>query len=233
VINEGAILAARREKQTIGMVELEDAIDRVLAGPETRSRVIASDERARIAYHESGHAVMMHYLKDHPPLQRVTIVRHGMSGGYTRSLGDDDFVVSRNELKATLAAALGGHAAEQVLLGEVASGAEDDLATATDIACRMIKRYGMSERLGPVCLGEVSPRDPSWRFGTVTKNYSERTAETIDGEIQSLIHEGYQQAVAILTEHRAVVDRLAAALLQYETLEGEPLERVFTDRGLS
>jgi cell division protease FtsH len=172
------------------MPELEQAIDRLIAGPESRTRVIGERERTRTAYHESGHAVTMRYLEQHPPLHRVSIVPHGRMAGYTRCLQPlDELFVSRGRLKAMLAAALAGHAAEHVVLGDVASGADDDIRRATDIARRMITRYGMSERLGPVALGPVPAQVSHARETANEQTCSDHTTEAIDREIHATGHQ--------------------------------------------
>ena len=228
LINEGAILAARRNKKTIGMPELEEAIDRVIAGPERKSRVMSDKEKMLTAYHEGGHAVVMRYLEHHDPVHKVTIIARGMMGGYTRPLPPEDrYYVTRSQFKATIASALAGHAAEQVVFGEISTGAENDIEKATKTARKMVKEYGMSERLGTVALGHKEELIFLGREIGEQKNYSEKTAEAIDEEIRRLIDEGYTQAVSIITEHRDVLDRIASALIQVETLDGENLERVF------
>jgi cell division protease FtsH len=228
LINEGAILAVRRNKPTIGMTELEEAIDRVIAGPERKTRVISQREKELTAYHEGGHAVVMRYEPRHDPLQKISIVPRGTQGGYTRGLPPDDRVhVTRGQMKAMLASALGGHAAERVVFGDVSTGAENDLEKATSIARRMVKEYGMSERLGTVALGNKHELVFLGREIGEQRDYSEKTAEVIDQEIRRLIDEGYQRAVEIITEHTEELDRIADALMQYETLEGDELERVF------
>jgi cell division protease FtsH len=219
VANEAAILAARRRGRSISMSELEEAIDRVVAGPRSISRVIASGERLRTAYHEGGHALAMRYLEHHPPVHKVSIVPHGRLTGYTRCIpASDESIATRGCLRAMLAAALGGHAAEKLILGDVSSSAEDDIIHATELATRMIKRYGMSEHLGPVALESADD---------APRTYSDRTAEIIDVEIHAMIEDGYRRATAILTEHRASLEHLASSLLESETLEGEALERAF------
>jgi cell division protease FtsH len=228
LINEGAILAARRNKKTIGMSELEEAIDRVIAGPERKSRVMSDREKELTAYHESGHAIAMRYLEHHDPVHKVTIIARGMMGGYTRPLPPEDrYYMTRSQFKAMLASALGGHAAEQIVFGEISTGAENDIEKATNIARKMVKEYGMSERLGTVALGHKEELVFLGREIGEQKNYSEKTAEAIDEEIRRLIDEGYAQAIQIITEHRDVLDRFAKALIQFETLDGENLERVF------
>jgi len=215
VLNEGAILAARHNKNSIGMAELEEAIDRVIAGPESRSRVMSEKERLLTAYHESGHAVAMRFLEHHDPVQKITIIPRGMLGGYTRPLPPEDrYYMTRSQFEAMLASALGGHAAEQVVFGEISTGAENDIEKATSIARKMVRQYGMSQRLGTVALSEA---------GT----YSDRTAEAIDEEVRRLIDAAYARAERLIHEHRDVLERLARALVEHETLEGESLERVF------
>jgi cell division protease FtsH len=220
VVNEGAILAARRDKKAIGMQELEEAIDRVLAGPECKSRLMSENDKLLTAYHEGGHAVVMRYLERHDPVQKVTIISRGMMGGYTRPLPPEDrYYMTRSQFEAMLASALGGHASERIVFGENSTGAENDIGKATSIARKMVTEYGMSERVGTLALGRKEEQ--------LSRAYSERTAEAIDEEVRRLIDEGYAQAASIITEHRDVLDRLAAALLEYETLEGDSLERVF------
>jgi cell division protease FtsH len=228
LINEGAILAARRNKKVIGMSELEEAIDRVIAGPERKSRVMSVKEKMLTAYHEGGHAVAMRFLEHHDPVHKVTIIARGMMGGYTRPLPPEDrYYMTKSQFKASIASALGGHAAEQVVFGEISTGAENDIEKATNIARKMVKEYGMSERLGTVALGHKEELVFLGREIGEQKNYSEKTAEAIDEEIRRLIDEGYAQAVQIITEHRDVLDHLASALISVETLDGENLERVF------
>src|SRR5437588_941134 len=228
LINEGAILAARRNKKTIGMPELEEAIDRVIAGPERKSRVMSDREKTLTAYHEGGHAVAMRFLEHHDPVHKVTIIARGMMGGYTRPLPPEDrYYMTKSQFKASIASALGGHAAEQVVFGEISTGAENDIEKATNIARKMVKEYGMSERLGTVALGHKEELVFLGREIGEQKNYSEKTAEAIDEEIRRLIDEGYQKAVDIINDHRDVLDNFAAALIQVETLDGENLERVF------
>lgn len=229
VLNEGAILAVRRAQRTIGMPELEEAIDRVIAGPRQTSRAVLEHERRLAAYHEGGHAVAMHYLEHHDPVHKVTIVGRARLPGYTRALPREDHLqfMNRGRLKAALAAALGGHAAEWVAFAEASTGVENDLQIATSIARKMVKQYGMSERLGPVCLGRRQDVAFLGREIAEQRDYSDETAEAIDDEVRALIAEGYATVLAIVADHRAVLDRIAALLLEYETLEGDRLERAF------
>src|SRR4051794_9655762 len=228
LINEGAILAARRNKKTIGMSELEEANDRVIAGPERKSRVISEKEKEITAYHEAGHAVVAKFLRNVDPLHKVTIIPRGMALGYTMALPTEDrYLQSKTEFEDRLAATLGGHAAEKLVFGEMSTGAENDIEVATNIARKMVKEYGMSDRLGPVALGHKEELVFLGREIGEQKNYSEKVAEAIDEEIRRLIDQGYMEAIRILTEKRDVLDRLAAVLVIEETIEGERLERVF------
>ncbi|MFN0071690.1 MAG: ATP-dependent zinc metalloprotease FtsH [Chloroflexota bacterium] len=228
LINEAAILAARRNKKTVGMLEMEEAIDRVIAGPERRSRIISENEKWVTAYHEGGHAVVGRFLKNHDPVHKISIIARGMMGGYTRYLPTEDrYLWTRSQFEDRLAATLGGHASERVVYGEMSTGAENDIEVATNIARKMVKEYGMSERLGPVALGQKDEMVFLGRGLGEHKNYSEKVAEAIDEEIRRLIDDGYAMAVHILTEHREILDNLAVELVKHETLEGEMLERIF------
>jgi cell division protease FtsH len=170
----------------------------------------------------------MHYLEHHDPPDRVSIVPHGTPGGNTRSLHPEDWAfLTRSQLKAMLAAALGGHAAELVVFGDVASGGESDIASATDIARRMVTEYGMSDRLGTVALRRSGGTALLGRPLAERRTYSERTAEAIDEEVRCLIGEGYERAKSIVYQHRSVLDRLAAELIQHDTLDADALQRVF------
>jgi len=228
LINEAAILAARRNKKTIGMDEMQEAIDRVIAGPERRSRLISEREKLVTAYHEGGHAVVGRFLKNHDPVHKISIIARGMMGGYTRYLPTEDrYLWTKSQFEDRLAATLGGHASEKLVFGEMSTGEENDIEVATNIARKMVKEYGMSDRLGPVALGHKEEMVFLGRDIGEQKNYSEKVAEAIDEEIRRLIDQGYMEAIRILTEKRDVLDRLAAVLVTEETIEGERLERVF------
>src|SRR5204862_992961 len=202
--------------------------DRVIAGPERKSRVMSDREKQLTAYHEGGHAVAMRYLEHHDPVHKVTIIARGMMGGYTRPLPPEDrYYMTRSQFKAMLASALGGHAAEHVVFGEISTGAENDIEKATNIARKMVKEYGMSERLGTVALGHKEELVFLGREISEQKNYSEKTAEAIDEEIRRLIEHAHDQAMAILEERRNVLNLMSDELIVRETLEGEALDRVF------
>src|SRR5215208_3802865 len=229
LINEAAILAARRNKKTISMQEMEEAIDRVIAGPERRSRIISEKEKWVTAFHEGGHAVVGRFLDHHDPVHKISIIARGMMGGYTRYLPTEDrYLWTKSQFEDRLAATLGGHAAEKLVFGEMSTGAENDIEVATNIARKMVKEYGMSERLGPVALGHKEELVFLGREIGEQKNYSEKVAEAIDEEIRRLIDEAYATAVRILQDKRNILDNLADELVRLETIEGEALEAVFS-----
>jgi cell division protease FtsH len=220
VLNEGAILAARRDKKQIGMSELEEAIERVNAGPERRSHVMSGVERERTAYHESGHAVVASFLEHHDPVHRISIVPRGLRVGYTRYLPTEDrMYMTRRQFTDAVTAVLGGHAAETVVFGEMSSTAADDIARATNIVRRMVKEFGMSERLGPVSFGHKHQMVFLGRDIGEQRDYSQRMAELIDDEVHRLIADGHARAIQILTEQRALLDSLAHELMGRESLD--------------
>jgi cell division protease FtsH len=228
VLNEGAILAARRDKKTIGMAELEEAIDRVSAGPERKSHVMSEREKELTAYHESGHAVVAHFLTNHDPLHKITIIPRGLRAGYTRFLPTEDrWYMTRSQFADAVTSALGGHAAETVVFGEMSTGAGDDIERATAIVRKMVKQWGMSDRLGPVAFGRKQTMIFLGRDIGEQKDYSEHVGEMIDDEIKRLIGEAYSRAITILRANREVLDRLARELIGKESLDAKALELIF------
>ena len=228
VLNEAAILAARRNKKSIAMLEIEEAIDRVSAGPERKSHLMSAREKELTAYHESGHAVVSRFLPLHDPVHKITIIPRGLRTGYTRFLPDEDrLYMTRGRFRDVVAAALGGHAAESVVFGEASTSAGDDIERATLIVRRMVTEFGMSERLGPVAFGRKQQMIFLGRDIGEQRDYSERTGETIDAEIRRLLDEAHARAVAILREHRALLDRLARELIGRESLDAPSLELIF------
>jgi cell division protease FtsH len=228
VLNESAILAARRDKKTIGMAELEEAVDRVSVGPERRSHVMSAREKELTAYHESGHAIVARFLKHHDPVHQITIIPRGVRGGYTRFLPPEDrYYMNRSQFLDSVTAALGGHAAENVVYGEMSTGGGDDIERATKIVSKMVKEWGMSERLGPVAFGRKQQMVFLGRDLGEQKDYSEHVGEMIDEEIRRLIDEAYTRATAILLEHRGLLDSLARELIRKESLDGPALETIF------
>jgi cell division protease FtsH len=228
VLNESAILAARRDKKTIGMAELEEAVDRVSVGPERRSHVMSAREKELTAYHESGHAIVARFLKHHDPVHKITIIPRGLRGGYTRFLPPEDrYYMTRSHFLDAVTAALGGHAAETVVYGEMSTGGGDDIERATRIVSKMVKECGMSERLGPVAFGRKQQMVFLGRDIGEQKDYSEHVGELIDDEIRRLIDGAYARATSILLEHRGLLDSLARELIRAESLDAPALETIF------
>ncbi len=227
LVNEAAILAARRNKKIITMGEFEEAVDRVIAGPERKSRVMSLHEKKVTAYHEGGHTVVAHFMEHHDPPHKVTIVSRGMAGGYTRFLPDEEsHYRTRSMFRDQLCTALGGHAAEELIFGEASTGPSNDIEQVTRIARAMVTRWGMSERLGPRTFGKTDEMVFLGREISETRNYSEKIAEEIDDEVRRLIEEAQERARNILREHRDLLDKLATVLLDVETLEGEQLTKL-------
>jgi cell division protease FtsH len=227
LVNESAILAVRRGHSNIDMSDLQEAIDRVIGGPQKKARVMSDLEQRRTAYHEGGHAVVGRFSENHDPVHKVTIISRGRMGGYTRFLPEEDrHYMTRAGFEAMIASALGGWVAEKVVFGDVSTGASNDIEKATNIAQGMVTTYGMSESLGPLALGQ---RESGGYIGSSGegRTYSERFAEAIDAEVRALIDAGMGQAEQILLQHRDVLDTLAARLLDEETVEGEQLEEIF------
>jgi cell division protease FtsH len=229
VVNEAALLAARFNKSEIGMNELEEAIDRVLAGPQRRSRVISDKEKKVIAYHEAGHALVSHALPNADPVHKVSIVARGRALGYTLTLPTEDrFLVSRSEMIDELAMLLGGRVAEEVVFNEPTTGASDDIQRCTRIAKQMVTEYGMSD-LGPLALGQNESQPFLGRdFGHV-KDYSDVVAAKIDAEVRRLVEEAHDEAREIVTKHRDKLDQMVERLMEKESLEKEEVAEIFAE----
>ncbi|HZB78894.1 MAG TPA: ATP-dependent zinc metalloprotease FtsH, partial [Actinomycetota bacterium] len=227
VINEAALLAARRGKQTITMSELEEAIDRVIAGPERKTRLIGEKEKRIISYHESGHALVAFVLPNADPVHKVTIISRGRALGYTMTLPmEDKVLVTREEMIDELAMLLGGRVAEEVVFGDITTGASNDLERATKIARQMVTEYGMSDQMGPLTLGTKQGEVFLGRDFASHPDYSDQVAFEIDSEIRRFIDEAHDEALEILTEHRESLEALAGALFERETLEKEEVQRI-------
>ena len=229
VMNEAALLAARRERDSVGMPELEEAIDRVVAGLEKKARVMSQREREIIAHHEAGHALVAESLPLADPVHRVSIIPRGIAGlGYTMQRPTQDrFLLTRAELLDRLAVLLAGRAAEELVFGEVSTGAQNDLVRATELARSMVTEYGMSETLGPVALERERrpsflPNGMAHAFGHA-RDYAERTAEAVDVEVRRILDEQHERVRAILAGRRAALERLGKVLLEREILEGDEL----------
>ena len=228
LVNESAILAARRSKDKTSAAEFAESIDRVIAGPERRSRVISEREKELTAYHEAGHAVVAHLLPHADRPYKVTIVARGMTGGYTRFLPEEDRKLwTRKQFEDMLAAALGGRVAEEVVFEEMTTGASDDLERATNVARTMVTRYGMSEKLGPRTFGKREELVFLGKELHERRDYSDRVAEQIDEEVHGLIGNAYETAQGLLKTHGSTLKRIAEYLLINETVEGDDLQELF------
>jgi len=224
LVNEGAILAARRGKKKITMAELDEAVDRVIAGPERKSRVISKKEREIIAYHEAGHALVGFLLPKADPPYKISIVSRGMAGGFTRFLPEEDRrLYSKTQFHDMLAATLGGLVAEELVFGEMTTGPQDDVDRATRLARQMVTQWGMSERLGPRTFGRKEELVFLGREISEQRNYSEKVAEEIDEEVRQIIDKAYQTARRVLMGNRKKLEQIVAHLLEEETIEGEAL----------
>jgi len=228
LINEAAILSARKKKKMIGMVELEEAIDRVLAGPAKRSRRINDREKKILAYHELGHAVVGLILPKAFPVHKVTIIPRGTSIlGFTESLPlEDRYLITKSELLDNMAQALGGRAAEDLVFGEITTGAASDLERASAMARSMVTQFGMSERLGPIAWGKEEEEVFLGRELTRMKNYSEEIASEIDSEVKTIVLTCYERAKRVLSDYRKKLDEAADYLLQKETISGKELAEI-------
>jgi cell division protease FtsH len=224
LVNEAAILAARRSQPLLHHVEFEEALDRVIAGPRRKSRVLSTREKTITAYHEVGHALVAHCLPRADRVQKISIVSRGMMGGYTRLVPEEDRNLwSKSEFEAAMACAMGGHVAESLIFGEVTSGASNDLQKATEMARKMVCLYGMSEKLGAVAFAVDGTTGYASTFGEPSPTLSPDVARAIDEEVRELLARARAQAVTILTAKRAELERTARQLIEQETLEGAEL----------
>ncbi|HHW58457.1 MAG TPA: ATP-dependent metallopeptidase FtsH/Yme1/Tma family protein [Clostridia bacterium] len=228
LMNEAALLAARRGLKQITMAELEEAITRVIAGPEKRSRIMSEKDKKLVAYHEAGHAVVAKLLPNTPPVHEVTIIPRGRAGGYTMLLPEEDkYYMSKSEMMDEIVHLLGGRVAESLVLNDISTGAQNDIERATNIARKMITEYGMSEKLGPMTFGTRSEEVFLGRDLGRARNYSEEVAAEIDREIKRIIEEAYKRAETLLQENMDKLHRVAKALMEKEKLNGEEFEKVF------
>jgi cell division protease FtsH len=228
LVNEAAILAARRNKKMIGQAELEEAIERVIAGPERKSRLISAEEKRIVAYHEAGHAVVMNALPEADPVHKVSIIARGMAGGYTMALPEEDrTLMPRKKLIADMVGLLGGRAAEELVFDDITSGAANDLERVTRMARSMVTRLGMSEELGPLVYGQKEELIFLGREIAEQRDYSEAVAQKIDEEVRKLVNQAYERAKAILVQYRDKLDAVAQRLLEVETISREEFEAIF------
>jgi cell division protease FtsH len=228
MVNEAAILAARRNKKAIGHKEFEEAIERVIAGPERKSRIISEEEKRVIAYHEAGHAVVMHAISEADPVHKVSIIARGMAGGYTLSLPDEDRTLySKRKFQADLAGLLGGRVAEEIVFGDITTGASNDLERATKMARAMVTRWGMSEKMGPMVYGQKEELVFLGREISEQRDYSDAVAEEIDSEVRTLIGKAYERSRSLLTEYRERLDAIAKRLMEIETIDAAEFDKIF------
>jgi cell division protease FtsH len=230
LINESALLAARRNKTMIGMSEMEEAIERVIAGPERKSRIMSEEERRLTAYHEGGHALVGYALPKLDPIHKVTIIPRGRAGGYTMALPlEDKHYEKRSELVDQLAYALGGRTAEEIVFGDPSTGASNDIEKATSLARKMVMEYGMSDRLGPLKYGQPQAEVFLGRDYSKSQDLSNEVAAAIDDEVRKLITQAHEEATQIIVRHRDALDRIAERLLEHETLDADQVIEVLHD----
>jgi cell division protease FtsH len=232
LLNEAAILAARRQLTEISMDEVNDAIERVMAGPEKKDRVMSEKRKRLVAYHEAGHALVGALMPDYDPVQKISIIPRGNAGGLTFFTPSEERMesglYSRAYLQNQMAVALGGRVAEEIVYGEdeVTTGASNDLQQVARVARQMVTRFGMSEKLGPVALGRSQGGMFLGRDIAAERDFSEETAATIDEEVSQLVEEAYRRATAVLTNNRSVLDELAEMLVERETVDAEELQEL-------
>ncbi|WP_188066752.1 ATP-dependent zinc metalloprotease FtsH [Brevibacillus brevis] len=226
LLNEAALLTARRNKKQINMTEVDEAIDRVIAGPAKKSRVVSEDERRLVAFHEAGHTIIGYHLRNAEMVHKVTIIPRGQAGGYTVMLPKEDrFFATKTDLLDKIVGLLGGRVAEEIVLGDISTGAHNDFQRATAIARSMITEYGMS-KLGPMQFGKSQGQVFLGRDYGNERNYSDQIAYEIDQEMQNIIHECYAKCTELLTKHRDQLDLIANTLLRVETLDAEQIKQL-------
>jgi cell division protease FtsH len=233
LVNEAALLAARHDKDEIDMQEMEEAIDRVIAGPERKTRLISEKEKEITAYHEAGHAIVGALLPEADPVHKITIIPRGQALGVTMSLPTEDrFMMSRSQLMAQLAMMLGGRAAERVVFDEITTGASNDLERVTQTAKQMVTRFGMSEKLGPMALGHQQGQVFMGRDFHAQPDYSDEIAFQIDKEIRRIVDESYDTAEDLLVRNRVLLEKLSKELIEYETVDAKHLIRLIEEYGV-
>ncbi len=228
MINEAAILAARREKKVIEQTDFQESIERVIAGPERKSRLISDVEKQIIAYHEAGHAITARSLPEADSVHKISIIARGQAGGYTLILPETDrTLVSKKKILADMVSLLGGRAAEEIVFSDITSGASNDLERVTKLAREMVTRLGMSSELGPMVYGQKDEMIFLGKEFTEQRDYSESVAEKIDIEVKQIVSDAYEKAKKILLKHRGVLDTLAERLLENETIDVAELDEIF------
>jgi cell division protease FtsH len=233
LVNEAAILAARRSRRAITMSEMQESIERIaMGGPERRSRLVTARERKVVAYHEAGHAVVAHLVKNADPLRKISIVPRGQAGGVTLTVPTEDrYLVPRSYFIDRIAVGLGGRVAEEIIFGDISNGASGDIQQITHMARAMVTKYGMSEALGPLQIGRQEENVFLGREMSVRRDYSEEVAEQVDDEVRNIIGEAYKRVTWILTTYRTQLEAVAEALLERETLDSYEFEEIFEGRG--
>ncbi|MFQ5340919.1 MAG: cell division protein FtsH, partial [Anaerolineae bacterium] len=225
LVNEAAILAARRNGQSIAMEDMQEAIERVVMGPERRSRLISEEEREIVAYHEAGHALVAKMLPHSDPVHKITIVGRGSIMGHVSTLPErDEYLFNTTKLEEEIAVGLGGRVAEEIVFGDVTDGAYGDLEKVTKRARAMVTRFGMSDKIGPLQFGNRNELVFLGREISEQRNYSDAMAEIIDSEIRRIVNEAYERARSVLSEHEGALHRVAQQLMEVETLSGEELD---------
>jgi cell division protease FtsH len=227
MVNEAALLAARRDREKVAMADFEDSAERVMAGPERKSRIISEREKKILARHEVGHAVLAQLLPHADPVHKVSILQRGLALGYTLQLPTEDrYIMSRTELLDRITVFLGGRVSEELTFDEISTGAADDLKKATELARRMVTDFGMSDVLGPVSLGRKHEQPFLGRDLMEDRNYSEQVASAIDKELATIIEDCYERAKALLTEHADEASAVVDVLLERETLSGDEIRSI-------
>ena len=230
LVNEAAILAARRNKKVVSQNDFSEALERIVAGPERKSRVISDEEKRIIAFHEGGHAVVQRILPKCDPVAKVTVISRGMALGYTMALPTEDrYLQSKTEFEDKIAGLLGGNVAERLVFGDTTTGASNDIEKATDLARRMVTEFGMSEKLGPLSFGKRDEMVFLGRSMGESRDYSDDVARIIDEEVRAIVDRAYDRATEVLTTHRDRLDRLAEKLIAEESVESAEFEKLFDD----
>jgi cell division protease FtsH len=228
LLNEAALMAARDDKKEIDMDDLRKAFVKIGIGTEKKSRVISEKERRITAYHEAGHAILFEVLSEIDPTYMISVIPTGMAGGYTMPLpGEDRDYITKKYMEQTIISLLGGRAAESIVLKDITSGAANDIERATAIARNMVMKYGMSDVLGPIQLGDDHDEVFIGRDLAHTRNYGEQVASLIDSEIKRFVEDGYQEALSIINVHLDILHQIAALLLEKEKVTGEEIRKLF------
>jgi cell division protease FtsH len=230
LVNEAAILAARRNKKTISMAEFQEAAEKVMMGPERRSRILTEKEKEIVAYHEAGHALIARMTPGADPVQKVTIIARGAALGYVLHLPEDDReLISKSRFMAQLAVSLGGRVAEEIVFGDITTSAREDLEHVSHMARAMVTQYGMSEKLGPLTFGAKEELVFLGKEIGEQRNYSEEVAQIIDEEIKTIVNQAYHHAQDVVTRYRHKLTTIAERLKEEETLDAEEFEAIFAD----